>query len=114
MVAVAVMAAGYGSALSAKFYAAAGVVGLLGAALSVLVFLVNRRLRSIAMLADDPVAELEDRLASSLEMDSLRMVSLYRAHTQPKLVRAERLYAVATGTAVLSGLAAAFYAWFGH
>jgi hypothetical protein len=115
MLAVAVLSAGYVSALNAKLYAAAGAVGLLGMIVSVVVFLVSRRLRDVGKIAEEPIAALQDRLATTLNVDSLRMMSLLRATSSPKWwKRTSRLYSVAAMTSVSLGFAAMLYAWLGH
>lgn len=117
MLASAILSAGYVSALSNKLYMVAGIIGVIGAIVSALAFMSGRRLRQIGMIAEAPMAILQDRLATELNLDELRMlVNLRQGGRRRRAlnVTARRIYFSAATVALLLGLAGAFYAWFGH
>ncbi len=69
VVAVAVLTTGYVTALNSKLYVPAGGVGLIVAGLSIATALVGKRLRDSALLASQPLAIIQERLATSLNLD---------------------------------------------
>lgn len=100
-----------------KLYMVAGIIGVIGAIVSALAFMSGRRLRQIGMIAEAPMAILQDRLATELNLDELRMlVNLRQGGRRRRAlnVTARRIYFSAATVALLLGLAGAFYAWFGH
>jgi hypothetical protein len=70
LVAAALLSTAYVSALNGRLHFIAGAIALGGVALSATAYLVGRRQRDVARLADPPMAELESRLASILRVDS--------------------------------------------
>ncbi|MEV4355058.1 hypothetical protein [Nonomuraea sp. NPDC049625] len=85
LVSTAVNSAAYVAALQAKLDAVAGAVGLVAALVSVAAALAGWRSRGLARLALQPIAEIQDRLAATLNMDSLRLVQRnpHRTFTTP-------------------------------
>ncbi|MFI7126999.1 hypothetical protein ACIBQ1_14995 [Nonomuraea sp. NPDC050153] len=85
LVSTAVMSAAYVAALQAKLDAVAGAVGLVAALVSVAASLAGWRFRGLARLALQPIAEIQDRLAATLDLDSLRLVQRnpHRTFTMP-------------------------------
>jgi hypothetical protein len=114
MVVFAVLAGGYASALTAKQYALAGVAGILMTVDSALVYFIGGRLRDLANLANEPLTEIENRLASTLDLDSLRMLEVHRASRPQTWKRIDGLSTVVFGLAAIAGVVAAVFAWFGH
>jgi hypothetical protein len=73
LVAVAVLSAAYVSALNGKLHAVGCAIGLAGVPLSIVAYLVGRRQRDVARLAEIPMKEIQAILADSLDIGSLRM-----------------------------------------
>lgn len=117
MLAAAILSAGYVSALTSKLYFVAGVIGMIGVIVSAMAFMIGRRLREISMIAEAPMASLQDRLATDLGMDELRMIAALRSTRPvgPSLNATTRaVYTTTTMVALLLGAVAALYAWLGH
>ena len=90
LVAAAVLSAAYVSAINGKLHAIGCAIGLLGVALSSVTYLVGRRQRDVARLAEVPMKEIEEILAENLKIGSLRMID--HAETQRKPGGEARLY----------------------
>lgn len=117
MLAAAILSAGYVSALSSKLYLVAGAIGLIGIVISIFAFLAIRRVREIGMMAQEPMAALQDRLAADLGIESLRMIASLRRKGAPipKLKASKvNFYAVLSAAAVIVGMGATLYSWLGH
>ena len=72
-VAIAVLATAYVSAFNAKIYPVAAVVGASGIALTSVTFAVGFRQRRMASINELALVEVQDRIASRLDIDALRM-----------------------------------------
>ena len=106
-----VLAAAYVSALNGNLHAIAGVIALVGGAAAVGTYLIGRRQSEIAQLAEEPLKELQDRIAESLAIESLRMAEEVHA-SRKDMWRRSSVAATATFL-VIAGLSltAAIYAW---
>jgi hypothetical protein len=76
VVAGAVLATAYVSAISGKHYAIAVAVSLSGTALTALAFLIGLRQRHYAAEVEPALAELQGRVADRLNINSFRIVQL--------------------------------------
>jgi hypothetical protein len=74
LVASAIMATAYVSALNGKRYAVAGAIAAIGLVISCAAYVAGRQQRDMAFLAIEPYREIQARLALSLGIESLRMV----------------------------------------
>lgn len=112
LVAVAVLAAAYVSALNGKLHAVGCAIGLAGIPLSAVTYLVGRRQRDVAKLAEIPMTEIQNVLADGLGIESLRMAD----HAEKSRTGWWRSSALMAGLiftlAALVSLAAAAYALF--
>jgi hypothetical protein len=72
-VSIAVLSAGYVSALGSRLRIISGMVGLMGVAVTTVAFLAARRYDEIGKRATDPLAELQGRLADALDVQSCRV-----------------------------------------
>jgi hypothetical protein len=104
VVAGAVLATAYVSAISGKHYAVAVVVSLSGTALATLAFLIGLRQRHYAAEVEPALAEIQGRVADRLRIDSFRIVQLGR------VVRRELSVRIAFALAILLSLGSALYA----
>jgi hypothetical protein len=104
VVAGAVLATAYVSAITGKHYAIAVVVSLSGTALAVLAFLIGRRQRLYAAQAEPALLELQGRIAERLSIDSFRILPPSRGMYALGAVR------IAFGLATLLSLGGALYA----
>ena len=82
LVAVAVLAAAYVSALNGRLHTVGCAIGLAGVPLSMVAYLVGRRQRDVARLAEVPIREIQGILADRLAIGSLQMTA--RAEEQRK------------------------------
>lgn len=112
LVAIALTSAAYVSALNARQYALAGMVGMIVFGVSGAAYLGGREMRRIAQFAVLPIRELEDRLADVLDVESVRMVRNLERSTKPLLpfLTVHLFYPI--GAAI--GVVASIYAWIGH
>ena len=112
LVAAAVLSAAYVSALNGKLHAIGCAIGLLGVALSTVTYLVGRRQRDVARLAEIPMKEIEKTLAENLDLGSLQMID--HAETQRNTWwRSSTLMATGIFTlAAIVSVAASAYALF--
>ena len=111
VVAFALLAAAYVSALSDKLYGIAGAVALLAAAVAITAYLTARRQRQIGWIAAEPIREIQRRLAADLGIDSLRILDrspAARSRWRSAMWLATALHAVVLATC----LTAAATAWF--
>jgi hypothetical protein len=74
LVAIAVLATAYVSAINGKHYAIAAAIASSGAVLTAVTFLIGYRQRRWAAVGELALAELQNRVADRLMIDSLRMV----------------------------------------
>jgi hypothetical protein len=102
VVAGAVLATAYVSAISGKHYAIAVVVSLSGTALGALAFLIGRSQRHRAAEAEPALAELQSRIAERLDIGSFKVI-------QPRPHR-ESSVRIAFALAILLSLGSAMYA----
>jgi hypothetical protein len=111
LLASAVLAAAYVSALNDRLFGVAGVIAMVGLAASGATYIAGRRQSDMANLAAEPLKELQDRLAAALEMDSLRVVQRYRTDHTPRWyggrITAHLMFPMMAALC----LAAAAYAW---
>lgn len=101
LLSVAVLTAGYVSALGSKMNHVAGFVGVVGVVVTAAAFFAGRRYDQIGELADEPLAEMQGRLAQALDIESLRMVVRQEAARSPwlRLRRISRVvFVLAVGT----------------
>jgi len=104
LVASAVLATAYVSAISGKHYDIAVVVALAGTALTVLVFVLGRGQRRAAAEAEPALAELQGRIADRLKIDSFLV---YQPHERvPSDIRVR----LAFGLAALLSIGSVLYA----
>jgi len=111
VVAFALLAAAYVSALNDKLYGIAGAVALLAAAVAITAYLTARRQRQIGWIAAEPIREIQRRLAADLGIDSLRILDrspAARSRWRSAMWLATALHAVVLVTC----LTAAATAWF--
>jgi hypothetical protein len=114
MVAIAVLTTGYVTALNYKLYVPAGVVGLIVAGLSIAALMVGKSLRDSALLASQPLAIIQERLAVNLNIAELQLVERHRNQKIPAWRGRAALPSFIFGVAMITGIGAALYAWFGH
>ncbi len=105
LVAIAVLATAYVSAFNARHYAVAAVIALAGAALTGATIMTGYRQRRTAAVGELALVELQDRLASVLGVDAIRM----QGPGPSKVARYASVW-IAFGLAVLLSGAAAVYA----
>jgi hypothetical protein len=73
----------------------------------------SARLRASAQLAAEAVAEMQDRLADALSMETLRLHQRESAHHAfPRRLLGHELERWMTAFSVVVSVAAAFYTWF--
>jgi hypothetical protein len=104
VVAGAVLATAYVSAISGKHYAIAVVVSLAGTALAALAFTIGLRERRYAAEVQPALAELQGRIADRLNIGSLRIIPPRPGTRGTPQVR------IAFGLAIVLSLGAALYA----
>jgi hypothetical protein len=78
LLAAAILVAAYVSALSSHLNAVAAAIAVFGAAASGVAYVVGRRQSQVAALAVEPMRDIQERLAQSLSIDSLRMIGRYQ------------------------------------
>lgn len=104
LLALAVLIATYVSAINAKNYALAVVIGFSGTALTGATFAIGSHQRHRAGDGTRALAELQDRIADRLELDSFRMVHM--GMRRRNIVWGRYVFAVGT----LLGVASVVYA----
>ena len=112
LLASAVMSAAYVSALNGRFHAVASIIALAGVAVSGATYLVGRRQRDFAQLAEVPIKEIQAKLAAELNIDSLRMVEQADKHRRLWWHSPSVMANVIFPLAATISAAAAIYAWF--
>ena len=75
LIAVAFLSAAFVTAVKEQMYVLAGGIAILGACVSYFFYRMERRIRSLLHAAEDAMAPLQERLATALNMQALRMVS---------------------------------------
>jgi hypothetical protein len=111
LVAIALLATAYVSAINAKLYSVAAVIALSAAALAAVSFSAGIRQRRLASMGELALTDLQDLIATRLEIDSFRMVQSPPARTPtPRYVPS----LIAFGLSALLCLGSALYALFGH
>src|ERR1700739_2370486 len=73
LITVALLSTAYVSAINGRLHLVASAVAVAGTVVSSTAYLVGRQRRDAARLGENPMAVLQDRLASQLGIDSLRM-----------------------------------------
>ena len=111
LLSAAVLAAAYVSALTGHLYAVAGTIALVGAAASGGAYLIGRRQSYIARLAQKPLMEIQDRLAGSLNIDSLRMAVQVEASRRTFWRGSNSTANVIFPVAMALSMVATIYAW---
>ncbi len=81
LVASAIVATAYASAINGKHYGLAAVFSVAGIGLSALAFAVGLDQKRIAGTAEPALITLEDQIASKLDIDSLRLLKAERERT---------------------------------
>jgi hypothetical protein len=104
IVAAAVLATAYVSAIGDKHYAVAAVIALSGTVLAALAFVIGRRERRYAAEAEHALAELQDRVAGRLNIGSFRIIRPGERRPGEGPVR------IAFGLAILLSCGSALYA----
>jgi hypothetical protein len=104
LLALAVLISAYVSAINAKNYALAAVIGVSGTVLTGTVFAIGSHERKRAADGARALAELQDIIANRLELDSFRMV--HASAPRGNTVRASLVFALASTL----GLASVLYA----
>lgn len=109
LVAVGLLSAAYVGALSGKLYYLAAAVSVLGVIISLSFFSIDLRNRELIHAGEQPLKELQGRLADMLTIDSLRILETvelpkYRWTRMGRIVRTMHL------TVMLAFLAAFLYA----
>jgi hypothetical protein len=112
LVSIAVLSAGYVSALGSRLRIIAGMVGLMGVAVTTVAFLAARRYDETGKRATDPLAELQGRLADALDVQSFRLVERHRMAGTPwhSVRRISRIVYVFAILACLTAAAFGFWA----
>jgi hypothetical protein len=110
LVAIAVLATAYVSALNAKLYAVAVAIGLSGAVITFVSFAVGFRQRRMATLGEAALAEVQNRLADRLRIEELRMTGRWPGLGKPLGSPGAALPLAAFALAGLLNIAAVFYA----
>ncbi len=111
LVSVAVLSAGYVSALSSHMRHVAGMVGLLATSVTTAAFFAGRRSDQIGRIAKEPLNVLQSRLATALDVASLRMVERHE-RTRPPWFGLRRVARIVYVFALSACLAAAAYGFF--
>ncbi|GAA4083073.1 hypothetical protein [Nonomuraea soli] len=106
LVSIAVMAAAYVGALQAKLDAVAGAIGVISAMVSLAAAIAGWRQRSLARLALQPLAELQDRLATASGVASLRMLE-----RNPRRMTAMPVSLIMFTIACAISITGTLYAW---
>jgi hypothetical protein len=107
----AVIGTAYVSALNGHQDTIAGVVALAGGAAAGGTYLIFRRQNNLAHLADEPLREIQGRIADKLEIDSLRVTDRIPFSRQTQWRRSTFIANVGFPLLVVSSFAAALYAW---
>ena len=85
LICIAIMATAYVAALNADMHGVAGMISLLSGIFLVGTYAESARLGASAALAEDAIRKIEERLATTLALESLRLVEreqpLYAART---------------------------------
>ena len=112
LVASAILATAYVSAINDKLNAIAGIISLLGVAVSAASYFAGKQQRDIALLAITPYRIIQDRLADALGIDSLRIIERtdeYLGTTRHRQARSANLIFPLAATV---STFATIYAWF--
>lgn len=113
VLAAAVMSAAYVSAINANHRGIAAAVALLGSVASASTYVVSIRIVNFAELASEPLKEIQDQLATALDIDSIRLIERRRSHRGGRASSstvAKAMFAIAISVC----FAAAGYAWIGR
>jgi hypothetical protein len=110
LLAVAVLSTAYVSAINARRYDIAAVVAILGCAVSCATYMVGLRQREVANMAEAPLSEIQDRLATQLTIPSLRMTSKAE-ETRQTWRSATKTANIVFPLAAAACIGAALYAW---
>ena len=106
LVAIAVLATAYVSAIDGKHYGIATVIALSGTTLTVVTYALGRQQRYAAAAAEPGLAALQNRIADRLGIDVIRGFGKSHPGTVPRY----HLSAIAFGLAGLLSIGAALYA----
>ena len=111
LLSAAVLAAAYVSALNGHLYTVAGTIAVVGAAASGGAYMIGMRQSFIARLAREPMIEIQDRFARSLNIDSFRMAVEVEVSRRAFWRRSHFFVNVIFPVVIAFSLAAAVYAW---
>jgi hypothetical protein len=114
LLAAAVMAAAYVSALGSHLHLVVAAVAVLGAAVSSAAYVVGKRQSDVAGLAVEPLREIQARLAESLGIETLRMVDRYQGIQRRRLPGGRAAAQLMFPVAAVASTAAAVYAALSH
>ncbi|MFC4607769.1 hypothetical protein ACFO9E_08065 [Streptomyces maoxianensis] len=106
------MATAYAAALDADMHGVAGLISLLGGAILVGTYAESMRLRASAMLAEDAIWRIEERLATTLALESLRLIEREQSlHAARRLSLPWSVSKSLVTIGALVSLAGAIYTW---
>ena len=112
LICIAIMATAYAAALNADMHGVAGTISLLSGVLLVGTYAESARLSASAALVEDAIRKIEERLATTLALESLRLVEreqpLYAARTLAWPWSVTKSLVI---IGVLVSLAGAVYTW---
>ncbi|MFJ9154833.1 hypothetical protein ACIRP7_43925 [Streptomyces sp. NPDC102270] len=112
LICIAIMATAYVAALNADMHGVAGMISLLSGVLLVGAYVESARLSASAALAEEAIRKIEERLATTLALESLRLVEReqprYAART---LAWPWSVTKTLVAIGVLVSLAGAVYTW---
>jgi hypothetical protein len=110
LVFLAITATAYAAALNADLHGAAGAMCLVAAVILVGAYAESMRLQASALLAEDAVKEIQERLSTTLSIDSLRLVEREHSLHLP-LTQRWTHPGVLMSVGVLVSLGGAAYTW---
>jgi hypothetical protein len=87
---------------------------LVAAAMSLTTLFIGARLRSSALLAAEPLAIIQGRLAASLGIQELRIVERHINQNVPIWIKGTVLPPLIASAALAACIGASLYAWIGH
>jgi hypothetical protein len=111
LVASAILATAYVSAINDKLNVIAGMISLLGVAVSGASYFAGKQQRDIALLAMAPYRVIQGRLADALGIDSLRIIERADEYLQVTRHRQARSANLIFPLAATVSVLATIYAW---
>jgi len=112
LVLLAVTATAYAAALNADMHGAAAVISLLTGVVLMGAYSESMRLQASALLAEDAIKRIQEHLATTLNIDALRLIEREHAlHQPPRLRWMHPVSRVLVSVGVLASLGGAVYTW---